>query len=237
MSEWKAKRFWKSTSVIPQGAGFTVTLDDRPLRTPAKAPLVVPTRALAEAIAAEWQAQEGEIEPATMPFTRLANSAIDKVAPQHDEVAALLAAYGETDLICHRAAAPPELVRRQAEAWDPMLDWAAQTLGARLVPVAGVIAARQDPEALERLAARTQALGAFELAAFHELVTLTGSLVLGFAALAVVHDSETIWKISRIDEDWQAEHWGQDEEAARQTSLKKQAFFDAMAALALLQGG
>ncbi|OIP82889.1 MAG: ATPase [Rhodobacterales bacterium CG2_30_65_12] len=235
MSGWKPKRFWKESKVIEaEGGGFAIALDGRPVRTPAKAPLVLPSRALAEAVAAEWEAQTGEVRPETMPLTRTANAAIDKVAVQHDEVAALLAAYGETDLLCYRAEAPEELVRRQAEAWDPLLDWAAEALQARLATVTGVIPAQQDNQALERLARRVHAFDAFRLAAFHDMVSLSGSLVLGIAAAETVHDPETIWALSRVDESWQAEQWGEDEDAANHTALKKQAFVDAMRFFSLL---
>lgn len=229
MSEWTAKRFWKETSVTEvEGGGFAIALDGRMVRTPAKAALTLPTRALAEAIAAEWQAQDEEIRPQTMPLTRTANSAIDKVRAQHDEVAGLLAAYGETDLLCYRAIAPEGLVERQAEAWDPMLDWAAEALDARLVSATGVIPAEQNRAVLERLARRVRGFDAFELAAFHDLVSLSGSLILAFAATETVYDPETIWDLSRVDESWQAEQWGKDEEATEHTALKKQAFLDAM---------
>ncbi|GKY89190.1 ATP12 family chaperone protein [Sinisalibacter aestuarii] len=235
MSEWKLKRFWTETAVREADGGYCVTLDGRSLRTPAKAPQVMPSRALAEAVAAEWAAQTDEVRPDTMPLTRTVNSAIDKLSLQHDEVAALLAAYGETDHICYRATGPDPLVARQAAAWDPLLDWAEAALGARLVVVSGVIPAPQDPAALERLAARTRAFDPFELAAFHDLVTLSGSLVLAFAAVENVSDPETIWAISRIDEAWQAEQWGEDEEAAEHAALKKQAFLDAMRVFSLLR--
>lgn len=235
MSGWKPKRFWKEAHVTKaEGGGFTILLDERPVRTPAKAPLVLPSRALAEAVAAEWEAQAGAVRPETMPITRTANSAIDKVAVQHAEVAALLAAYGETDLLCYRAEAPEELVRRQCAAWDPLLDWAAAALQARLATVTGVIPAQQDDLALERLARRVRAFDSFHLAAFHDLVSLSGSLVLGFAATETVHDPETIWALSRIDESWQAEQWGEDEEAVEHTARKKQAFLDAMRFFSLL---
>ncbi|RMD94993.1 MAG: ATPase [Alphaproteobacteria bacterium] len=235
MSLWKPKRFWKETNVAEaEGGGFTVLLDTRPVRTPAKAPMTIPTRALAEAVAEEWEAQEGEVRPETMPLTRMVNSAIDMVSQRHGEVADMLAAYGETDLLCHRAEAPAELVRRQEERWDPLLDWAAEALGARLVPVTGVIASEQDPQALAELKRQTHALDAFELAAFHDLVSLTGSLILGFAAARGVRTAEEIWALSRIDEDWQAELWGEDEEAAEQAELKRRAFLDAHRAFLLL---
>lgn len=237
MSGWAPKRFWKEARAAEAGAGWTVTLDGRPVRTPAKAAFEVPTRALAEACAAEWAAQGEVVRPETMPLTRTANSAIDKVRVQHAEVAALVAAYGETDLLCYRAAGPEALVARQAAAWDPLLDWAAAALGARLTPVAGVMHQPQDPEALARLAAATVALDAFELAAFHDLVALSGSLVIGFAAATGARGAEELWADSRIDETWQAEQWGEDEEAAAHAVLKRQAFLDAAHFFLLLRTG
>lgn len=234
MSGWAMKRFWTETGVAPVEGGWSVTLDGRPIRTPAKAPLTLPTRAYAEACAAEWAAQEGKVRPETMPLTRSANAAIDKVAVQFDEVAELIAAYGGTDLLCYRAEAPESLVARQAAAWDPLLDWAEEALGARLVPTAGIIHRPQDQAAVARLAEATRALDPFELAAFHDLVALSGSLVLGFAAARGARDPEALWAASRIDEDWQAEQWGTDEEAAEQAALKKRAFLDAAHIFSLL---
>jgi len=227
MSEWKTKRFWTSATVAPDAGGFTVHLDGRPLKTPAKAPLVLPTRALAQAVADEWNAQEDRVDPAQMPFTRAANAAIDKVHAQHAEVAEMIAAYGDSDLTCYRAEAPEELVERQAGAWDPLLDWADSALGARLVPVAGVIHAPQAPDALEALARRVRALDDFALTAFHDLVSLSGSLVIGFAAIEDLHPIESLWEISRIDETWQEEQWGKDEEASADAARKRAAFFHA----------
>jgi len=233
---WKPKRFWTQTQVVPAEGGFTVALDGRPVRTPAKAPLVLPTRALAEAVAAEWEAQEGEVDPMSMPCTRTANSAIDKVAVQYDEVAELLAAYGETDLVCYRAEGPEGLVARQAAAWDPLLDWAATTLGARLVAVTGLIPAPQDTGALDRLAARTRAFDRYELAAFHDLVTLSGSLVIAFAVVHGLADPEELWETSQVDELWQQEQWGADDDATEHRLLKKRAFLHAARFFSLLAG-
>jgi len=227
VNAWKPKRFWKAASVTQVEGGWTVQLDGRPVKTPAKALLVVPTEALAQAIAAEWDAQDKEVRPETMPFTRTANSAIDKVAVQYDEVAAMLSAYGRADLLCYRATGPEPLIARQAAAWDPMLDWAAEALDLRLTATAGVMHVAQDPQALARADALVASLGPFRLAAFHDLVALTGSLVL---ALAVIHgrlDAETAWTLSRIDEDWQIEEWGEDEEAAERTALKRADFLQA----------
>ena len=129
MSAWKPKRFWKTATAVACDGGFTVHLDARQVRTPGKLPLVVPTLALAQAIAVEWDAQQGLVRPETMPCTRAANSALEKVTPQFDEVVDLLAAYGDSDLLCYRATAPQELIARQAAAWDPLLDWAPRTRG------------------------------------------------------------------------------------------------------------
>lgn len=227
MSAWKAKRFWKAATVVPVADGFTVHLDDRPVKTPAKAPLIVPTHAMAAAIAAEWDAQEGQIDPLGMPVTRSANAAIDKVAVQHAEVAQMIADYGDSDLLCYRAPGPVELVARQAEMWDPLLDWAEAELGVRLSTASGVIHVPQDPAVLAQLAARVHAMDNFTLAAFHDLVSLSGSLILGFAALMDHRPAEEIWHLSRLDEDWQIEQWGVDEEAEAMAETKRSAFLHA----------
>ncbi len=227
MSEWKQKRFWKRVAAVPDDAGFAVELDGRRVKTPAKAALIVPTQGMAEAIAAEWDAQQEVVNPLTMPFTRSANAAIDKVTPQHAEVADMLAAYGDSDLLCYRADAPAELVARQADQWDPALEWAASELGARLRARIGVIHESQDPEAVAQLTARTHDKTAFQLAAFHDLVTLSGSLVLGFAAAAGWRRADEIWALSRLDETWQEEQWGRDDEAHAMAEIKREAFLHA----------
>jgi chaperone required for assembly of F1-ATPase len=227
MSNWKTKRFWKEAVAEPCDGGFTVRLDARLVKTPLKAPLVLPTLAMAQAIAAEWDAQIGLIKPQTMPVTRAANSAIDKIVPQFNEVAGLLAAYGASDLICYRATDPQALVMRQAQAWDPMIAWAADTLHAPLIATAGVMHIAQDAGSLDRLQAQVFALDAFRLAGLHDLVAISGSLVL---ALAVSHrrlSGPEAWVLSRIDETWQQELWGIDEEAADLQALRERGFLDA----------
>ncbi|WP_299680463.1 ATP12 family protein [uncultured Roseobacter sp.] len=237
MSEWKAKRFWTAAEVTEGAEGFGIALDGRPVKTPAKRALQAPTRALAEAIAAEWAAQGDVVDPLSMPFTRTANAAIDKVAVQQAEVAEMLAAYGDSDLLCYRAEQPAELVERQAAAWDPLLDWAAETLGARLHPRVGVMHAPQDPDALARLSAEVKALPVFQLTAFHDLVSLSGSLILGFAAAQDLKTIKALWDISRLDEIWQAEQWGQDEEAEAAAAVKFTAFQHAKAVFDLTHPG
>jgi len=227
MSGWKAKRFWKAATVVPEGAGWGVRLDGRPVKTPGKTPLVVPTEAMAAAIASEWDAQQGEVKPATMPVTRAANSALDKIAVQFDEVAAMIAAYGGTDLLCYRATGPAALVARQAAAWDPLLDWAADTLAAPLVVTAGVVPVSQPRASLDRLAEVVRAFDPFRLMALHDLVAISGSLVIGLAIVRGRISVQDGWDASRIDETWQVEAWGHDEEAAELEALKREAMDNA----------
>ncbi|CUH89638.1 ATP12 chaperone protein [Phaeobacter sp. CECT 5382] len=227
MSDWKQKRFWKEAKACEAEAGFTVELDGRRVKTPAKAALVVPSAAMAEAIAAEWDAQIEGINPETMPFTKSANAAIDKVANQHEEVADMLADYGDSDLLCYRADSPQELVMRQEQGWNPALDWADQTLGVRLDTRTGLLHQRQDERALAILRQSVHALNNFQLAAFHDLVSMSGSLVLGFAAAQDWRSADEIWRISRLDETWQEEQWGVDDEAKATENLKRTAFLHA----------
>jgi chaperone required for assembly of F1-ATPase len=224
---WAAKRFWKTASAVICDDGFTVHLDARPLRTPAKTPLVVPTIGLARAIADEWQAQTGKVEPSTMPFTRMANSALDKVAPQFDEVAALIAAYGASDLLCYRATEPRELIARQVIAWDPLIDWSARVLGAPLRATQGVMHIDQPAQSLAAFRARVHSHSAFELAALHDLVAITGSLVLGLGISEGYLTAESAWKLSRIDEQWQAEQWGCDEMATLSEAWRQAGLYEA----------
>ncbi len=227
MSEWKTKRFWKETTTQTVEGGFAITLDGRAVKTPSKSPLVVPSHALALAIAAEWDAQQEKIDPTTMPFTRAANSAIDKVGTQKAEVADMLAAYGDADLTCYRASSPRELAERQAAEWDPLLDWAAEKLGARLVPVAGLIHQPQNPDALAALSQQVHQMDAFSLAGFHDLVCISGSLIIGFAAVHDYLDAPALWRLSRVDELWQEEQWGEDEEATAFAKSKESDFVNA----------
>ena len=201
-------------------------LDGRPVRTPAKAALVLPTPALAQAVAAEWDAQTGEVQPALMPLTRTANAAIDKVAPMAAAVAEEIARYGASDLLCYRATGPAALVARQAAAWDPWLDWCAGQ-GAPLRATAGIMPVAQPPASLAVLTAMVAARTHFELAALYDLVAITGSLVLGLAVLRQRLTPEAAFELARLDEDWQAGQWGVDDEAAESARLKRQAMTDA----------
>lgn len=224
MSEWAARRFWREVEVAPEGAGFALALDARPLRTPAKAPLVVPTRALADALAQEWRAVAEVVDPRAMPVTRAANAAIDKVAPHRAAAADELAAYGDSDVVCYRAAEPEGLVAAQAEAWDPLLAWAEAAHGARLATVEGVMPVPQDADALARLAAPLRRADAFALTALSDLVALSGSLVIGLAAVSGDWDAGDLWERSRVDEAWQERVWGRDEEAAEAAAARGRDF-------------
>ncbi|GAB5449528.1 ATP12 family chaperone protein [Gymnodinialimonas sp.] len=233
MTEWKAKRFWKEASVAEAEGGFRVMLDGRGVNTPGKLPLVMPTRAMAEAVAAEWNAQEDEIKPLTMPHTRSANSAIERVTPQWTEVTDMLLEYAETDVLCYRAEGPDELTQRQAAEWDPMLDWAAEALDARLEPRAGVMWVSQPATSVEALDRTLRQITPFPMTAMHDLVTLTGSLILGLAVAKGHISAKEAWRLSRIDETWQIEQWGADAEAEEAAAIKEAQLLHAEAFWAL----
>lgn len=227
-------RFWQTARVRPEAEGYGVLLDDRVLQTPAKTPLIVPTEALAAAIAAEWDALGEEIRPEALPLTRAANSALDRVARAEAEVVRGIAEYGGADLLCYRADAPPELRARQVAAWDPLLAWAAEALDAPLVTVTGVMHRPQPTESLAALHRAVAAHAPFALTALYDLVTLSGSLVLGLAVSKGALGAERAWALSRIDETWQAEHWGRDAEAEAAEARKHEDFLRAEVLLGLL---
>ena len=227
MSDWAAKRFWSDVTVDLRGEDYVILLDKRLVKTPAKATLAVPSQAMAEAIAAEWEAQGEKIDPRTMPTTRSANAALDKVTPQRAEVAQLIAAYGEDDLLCYRAPSPEELLTRQKQAWDPLLAWAAQAFDAPLRTTEGVMHVEQPANSVINLTAGVTAQTSFQLAALHDLVSMSGSLVIGLAAQAGAFEIDDLWTRSRLDELWQIEHWGQDDDSDATAALKQAAFFHA----------
>ena len=229
-----ARKFWTRAEAREGEGGWIVALDDRPLRTPLGVPFAAPWRAVAEAAAAEWEAQSEAPDPQTMPVTRTVNTAIDRAGPEYDVVADMIAAYGESDLLCYRAPGPGSLVARQAEGWDPLLAWAEGTLGARLICGEGVVPVSQPPEALAALSAAVRRRGSFELTALHDLVVLSGALVLGRAVAEGAVAAEDAWRLSRIDEDFQAERWGEDAEAAAAAERRRGDFLFARRFLSLL---
>lgn len=210
-----AKRFYKDASVTEAeaGRGFAVVLDGRRIKTPAKNPLSLPTRAAANGVAAEWQAQGAEIDPATMPLNRFSNTAIDAVARALPEVAADIVAYANRDLICYRADAPDALVLKQSAAWNPVLGWCETALTAKFRTVAGVMPVEQSPDALGRIAALIAPLDAFRLTSLHVMTTLTGSALLALAHTEGFITADTAWAAAHVDEDYQIALWGDDEEA------------------------
>lgn len=234
MSGWAPRPFWKTVAARAEGGGWIVALDDRTVMTPVKQPMRMPTRAMADAAAEEWAAQVDKIDPSTMPVTRAANAAIDKVTRQQDEVVTALAAYGETDLLCHRAEGPEALAERQRLAWDPLLDWAAERFGARLIPSVGVMPQEQEADALNRLTAELARHDSFSLTALHDLIMLSGSLVLGLAVFHGRLSGVEAWEISRVDENWQIEQWGRDAEAEEADAVRRDAFLAAERLVVLL---
>lgn len=227
MSEWAPKRFWQNATVEAEGEGFAVRLDGRAVKTPGKAALVMPTEEIAINVAAEWQAQEKTIDPRTMPWTRSANSAIDKVAPQRDGVREHLISYAGTDLLCYRAESPDGLVARQSELWDPILDWTEKTFDVRLLVTKGVMPISQSEEALTTLYAAMEEMSDFQITGFYDLVTLSGSFAMALAATHRFQAPAELWNASRADEIWQAEQWGADEEAEEAARIKEEAFLHA----------
>lgn len=190
-------------------------LDDQPIGTPAATGLVVPTRALAEAIAAEWNAQGPKIDPASMPMLQLANAAIDRVAPDPARVVGETVAYAETDLTCHWAPAPNELIERQRQHWQPLLDWLAVSCDAPLQPVSGIVPIRQSAAAIDALRTLVRGLDPFHLTGLHYLTTVTGSLVIALSVFRGRLDPEGAWAAAQLDENFQIERWGEDPLAAQ----------------------
>lgn len=219
------KRFYREAGFADEAGRFRLTLDGRPANTPARNPLALPNAALAEAIAAEWQDQVEVIDPARMPLTRLANTAIDGVEARREAVIEDLSAYAGTDLLAYRAGDPDRLVAAQSAAWDPVLDWARETLGTRFLLAEGVMHVPQTEETVSALRGAIAATeGPFRLAALHTMTTLTGSLVL---ALAVLHgrlSPEDAWDAAHVDEIYQAGVWGTDAEAEARHALRKAEF-------------
>jgi chaperone required for assembly of F1-ATPase len=223
------RRFYAGVEVRQGPAGDAITLDGRPIRTPARRALAAPSRPLAEAIAAEWRAQQEFIDPAAMPLTRLANTIIDGVAAAPDEVALEIAKYLSSDLVCYRAAAPEGLVARQAVHWDPIVAWARDALGAPFAVCQGVMHAAQPDNAIVAASAHIPR-HPWRLGAVHAITTLTGSALIALAAAAGAIGRDAAWAAAHVDEDWNMDFWGRDEVA-----LKRRAYrFAEMTAAAMV---
>lgn len=228
------KRFWRSAAAAPADGGWTVELDGRPVRTPARAPLAVPAEALALAIADEWNSVEESIDPRAMPLTGLANAALDRVAPDREAFASGLARYGESDLACYRADFPRKLVERQEASWDALLGWARRRFDVDFATTCGVMHVPQPPATVQRLDHAVAALDPFRLAGLYPLVTTGGSLVAALAVLEGALSPEDAWAAVTIDDCWQLEQWGSDSEAEAALENRRRDFFAAARFLRLL---
>ena len=229
------RRFWKEVTVQREGEGWTVLLDERPLRTPARALLLVPTEKLADAIAEEWRSAGEVVDPRAMPMTGLANAAIDRIAPEKDAFAGGLARYAEADLACYRSEWPPELVERQAQAWDGLLAWARRRFDVDFATTSGLIHVPQPPATIEQLAHAVAALDPFHLAGLSPLVTIGGSLLAALALFEKTMTPKEAWEAVSIDERWQLEQWGSDEEAQVALDNRRSDFMSAARFLELLE--
>lgn len=227
-------RFYERVSVDARAGGFVVLLDGRPVRTPGKRRLAVPTAALAELVAAEWRSQGERVDPATMPVTRIVNTGLDGVAGNETPVIDDIVRYAGSDLLCYRADQPPELVERQSAAWDPILARVEAWLGSEFRRGVGVIPFAQPEPALDAVRAAVVARPPLALAALHVLTTLAGSAVLALAHAGGRIDAETAWRAAHVDEDWQIAHWGEDRAATLRRANRKAEF---MAACAVLRHG
>jgi chaperone required for assembly of F1-ATPase len=217
------KRFYRKAEAGPHEGGYAILLDGRIVKTPSKQPLAMPSQELAQAVAAEWDAQKDEIDPRNMRLTKLANTAIDLVAPRRDQVVAEIVNFAGTDLLCYRADAPEALVERQAALWDPLIGWAAEQ-GISLTVTSGLMHVAQPQASLDAYGRATAALDPFRIAALHNAVTLTGSAILGLAIALGRLTPEEAFDIAHLDEHWQMEISGRDEEeearlAARRSEL------------------
>jgi chaperone required for assembly of F1-ATPase len=230
------KRFYKDAGVGEGDGGYTVTLDGKRIKTPSGRVVVVPVRSLAEAIAAEWNAQGELIDPLTMPLTRFANSVVQGVVDHVGAVTDDVAKYFASDLLFYRAGHPEALVAREAQHWDPILFWAAEALGAHFMLAEGVMHVRQPDQAI---AAARAALPSdpWAIAALHVITTLTGSALLALALFHGVIDADQAWTAAHVDEDWNAEKWGVDDEVATRKAAKLVDFNAVVAALKTLAAG
>jgi chaperone required for assembly of F1-ATPase len=220
--------------VVPEDEAWAIRLDGRPVRTPMRAPLALPTDALASAIADEWTGVAEDIDPRAMPLTGLANAAIDRVAPERTAFAADLARYAEADLACYRAEGPPSLVERQAASWDPLLAWARRRYDVDFHTTAGVVHVEQPPATVDRLSHAVVALDPFRLAGLSPLVTIGGSLVAALKVLERALAPEQAWEAVTVDDRWQLEQWGADAEAEAALDNRRRDFLAAARFLDLL---
>lgn len=231
------KRFWKAVEAVQHSQGWAIRLDGRPLRTPARAELAIPSFSLAAAIRDEWRDAPETVNPRDMLLSGLANAAIDKVAPDASAFATGLARYAEADLLCYRAGGPTVLVTRQTEAWDSLLVWARRRYDVEFRTTTGVLHVPQPDSTIQRLSNAVGVLEPFQLAALSPLVTISASLVAGLAVCEQALPLDEVWQAVSIDEIWQLEQWGSDSEAELALENRRLDFFAAARFLGLLQKG
>jgi chaperone required for assembly of F1-ATPase len=229
----RRKRFYTKAEVAESANGFAITLDGRPIRTPSGREVTAPAREIADAIAAEWNAQADDINPLTMPLTRFANSVVEAVVDRIDAVTEDVAKYFQSDLLFYRAGHPEALVAREAAAWDPVVFWAADTLGAHFILAEGIVHVRQ-PETAVAAARSALPTDPWSIAALHVVTSLTGSALLGLALLRGVLDQDQVWAAAHVDEDWNIEKWGIDEEVAARRAARLVDFEAAASILKIL---
>lgn len=230
------KRFYKQAAAVPHNSGYATELDGRSIKTPKRSPLVVPTEVLAIAIAAEWNALVDQIDPERLPLTKIANTAIDGVTGREREVHDDLVRYIGNDLLFYRAEVPEALAERQAAAWDPILDWFADTFGAEFKTTAGIMPIEQNLLSVAKAASALSDATAMSLAPLHVMTTLTGSALLTIAHLKGRLTPDQVWQATHIDEDWQIEHWGDDDEALERRAKRRLELQSAADFLAMLSG-
>lgn len=228
------RRFWKQADVLAEDGVWGVALDGKPVRTPARKPLLVPTRRLAEAIAEEWNACGDRVKPGDMRLTGIANAAIDHVAANRSQFAAALAQYAESDLTCYRAEGPPALAERRQTRWDKLLGWARRRFDIDFRTTTGLVHVPQPEPAVLQLSQAVAALDSFRLAGLSPLVTIGGSLVAALALLDESITAEQAWEAVTVDECWQLETWGSDTEAEAALEARRRDFFAAARFLELL---
>ena len=229
------RRFWKEVTVEQSAYGLAIRLDGKPVKTPLRAELMVPTRGLADAVIAEWEAVAEKIDPAAMPMTGFANAAIDRIGPEREVFVGAISAYGETDLFCYRAEAGEPLAARQAEVWEPWLDWARARYDVAFTIVEGIMPQPQPPETVARLQTAVASRGTFELAAMAKLAHLSGSLVATLALVERAGSAAELWTASCLDEIWQEELWGEDYFATKNRNDREAEFMQAARFLDLLR--
>jgi chaperone required for assembly of F1-ATPase len=228
------KRFWQAVEIVETESWFSITLDGRTLKTPGRSDMIVPTRLLAGAIAAEWRECGETVDPRVMPLTGLANAAIDRVSPDKEAFAAGLARYAESDLTCYRAEGPTTLVQWQTESWDALLAWARRRYDVDFVCQTGVIHVPQPEETVRKLSHAVATLDQFRLAGMSPLVTIGGSLVAALAVLEEMIPADAVWEAVSLDDRWQLEQWGDDPEARAALDGRRRDFLAAARFLELL---